>query len=72
MLNDTCGVTMIDFGFAKKFIDIDNKHISKGYVENFQGNILFASADQMRFHSTSRKDDLLSTAYLLLTLLNKQ
>ena len=37
----------------------------------FQGNILFASLNQMEFRQTSRRDDLISLFFLLVYLLNR-
>lgn len=64
-------VFLIDFGFADKFIQENGKHISENdTIEVFLGNLLFASADQMNFYKTSRKDDILSLFYMVIYLLN--
>ena len=65
-------VHLVDFGFADKFISEDTrKHIDeKEQLDMFQGNLMFASLDQMNFYKTSRKDDLLSLFYLMVHLLN--
>ena len=39
-------------------------------MDEFTGNILFASLDQMEFKSTSRRDDFISVIYNLIYLLN--
>ena len=36
----------------------------------FEGNMMFCSENQMRFYKTSRKDDLISFCYMMVTLLN--
>lgn len=62
---------MIDFGFADKYKEDDGTHISPTEtVDTFQGNMLFASVDQLEFKRTTRRDDLISISYLLLFLLN--
>jgi hypothetical protein len=39
-------VTLIDYGFADKFVNDDGSHVSsKECVDTFQGNMLFASTD---------------------------
>ena len=56
-------VTIIDFGFVDKFKDEKNNfaHIERAEkVKMFQGNLLFASVDQMKFFRTSRKDDMIA------------
>lgn len=65
-------VFLIDFGFAQKYVKKDGKqHISdKEVVQVFQGNMVFASARQMAFLMTSRKDDLVSLFYMLIFMLN--
>ena len=65
-------VHLVDFGFADKFIsDHTGKHIDeKEALDMFQGNLMYASLDQMSFYRTSRRDDLLSLFYLIVHLLN--
>ena len=69
-------VTLIDYGFSTSFMNQYNgliHHIKDGQpVSNFEGNIFFASSKQLSFERTSRKDDLISLAYLLIYLLNNQ
>lgn len=50
----------MDFGFSDKFIqDSNGKHIEENETTDmFQGNLLFASVDQMNFRKTSRRDDI--------------
>ena len=61
---------LIDYGFASKFVNKQGNHLSLSGVSTFQGNILFASKNQMDFSLTSRRDDIISIAYILLFLLN--
>ena len=67
-------VFLIDFGFAKKFLKKDGKtHLEESKtVDEFSGNIHFASGRQMNFLETCRKDDLVSLFYLLIFMLNDQ
>jgi hypothetical protein len=61
---------LIDFGFASKYVDREGIHLDKSEIQTFQGNILFASKHQMDFSLTSRRDDLISLAYILMFLIN--
>ena len=58
-------VTLIDFGFAKKF-----EGLREDTEVDFEGNFLFASRSQLEFRATFPKDDLHSLCYLLIYLLN--
>lgn len=59
-------VNLIDFGFATRYLDKKTKlHLEKKEVNTFRGNMVFASLNQLKFHSTSRRDDLISLFYLL-------
>jgi hypothetical protein len=62
---------LVDFGLASKFLDKNGKHIPKGSLSMFKGNMLFASYNQMNFGTTSRKDDLISLYYILIYLLHE-
>lgn len=61
---------LIDFGFAKKYLNKDNGHFEQDEENYFHGNLLFASRDHLQFLRTSRKDDLESLMYLLIYFLN--
>ena len=63
-------VVLIDYGYAARFEDKNGKHITQHEIEDFRGNILFASVSQLEFQSNSRKSDLLSICYLLIFMLN--
>ena len=39
--------------------------------ETFHGNVVFSSLNQLKFHATSRRDDLISLFYLLIYLLKQ-
>ena len=70
--NDKQHVVLIDFGFAEKYIDKNDIHISDIELkDSFRGNILFSSLEQMQFKTTSRKDDLVSLCYMIMYLLNE-
>ena len=62
-------VHLIDFGCADKFIDETTKeHIKEGELKNdFKGNILYASINQMDFIRTSPRDDIESVFYLIMS-----
>ena len=70
--NEKAIVSLIDFGYAKKYKK-GKKHIdSRTLLDRFQGNMLFGSYNQLKFHPTSRQDDLQSLLYLLFFLFNGQ
>lgn len=68
---DDLRVMLIDFGLATNYLDEDGKHCRKEYVENFKGNLLFASLSTLQFYRPSRKDDFISLCYLMIFLFNK-
>jgi len=69
--DDSLHVILVDFGFANFYVDKDGNHIDQSEtVETFQGNLLFASLEQLNFCKTSRRDDMISLGYLLMYLLN--
>jgi len=65
-------VVLIDYGFASSYLQKDKKtHISpSSTTEVFRGNIFFASLNQLKFGTTSRKDDLISMFYFMIYTLN--
>jgi serine/threonine protein kinase len=69
--NECVQVTLIDFGYAKKYFNEENNHIEHDTsVDQFEGNFLFGSLNQLRFKATSRKDDLYSLMYLMFYMFN--
>ena len=66
------GLFLIDFGFCSQFKDQSTGKLHAcHYLKKFRGNLRYASADQLDFKSTSRKDDLVSLCYMLVYLANK-
>ena len=63
-------IHLIDFGFADSYIK-NGAHIKCKDTNNFKGNVLFSSTNQMRFKKTSRRDDLESLVYLLISLIKE-
>lgn len=63
-------IMLIDFGLASTFINQEGKHKRKKKLSYFAGNMMFASLNQMKFNRTSRRDDMIALAYLILYLLN--
>lgn len=59
-------VKLIGFDFVDKFSEGQETQ----YVEVFRGNFMLASVNQLEFKKTSRKDDLISLAYLLIYMVN--
>ena len=60
---------MIDFGLASKYM-VDGVHIKSEKINQFGGNPLFCSPNQLDFKATSRRDDMISLCYLLIYLFN--
>ena len=72
MLNGS-ELTLIDFGLCDRFITATGKHHSeKEEVQEFKGNLTFATPRQLQFKKSSRKDDLMSLGYMLVYMLNQQ
>lgn len=63
---------MIDFGFATSYVQEDGKtHIKKHHVDYFRGNMVFSSLNQLKFHTTSRLDDIIAVFYIMVYLLKR-
>ena len=54
--------------FCSDYLDTWGNHIQPGTVTAFKGNIAFSSVYAMGFLTPSRRDDLISLAYLLIYL----
>ena len=66
---DQYSITLTDFGFATRYVDPASwEHISKEKIDTFRGNLPMASLNQLKFHNTSRRDDLISLFHLLVFL----
>ena len=63
-------IRMIDFGLAQKYITDSGKHIQAKKERFFQGNLIFASQHCFNLLTHSRRDDLISLAYLMLYLID--
>lgn len=68
--DDPSIVYIIDFGLTCKYLDQNQKHIEKEYIEKFTGNYLFASLNSCRGNNKSRRDDIQSIIYVMVYLLN--
>ena len=69
---DSLNINIIDFGFATPYIDLKSKvHLDKIQLDIFRGNMEFSSLNQMKFFSTSRRDDLIQLFYLLIYILKR-
>ncbi len=66
----TLNSVLIDFGYVSKYMNEYNEHIPQEVVAKFQGNLMFASLDQLNFIRPSRRSDLHSLCYLLIFMLN--
>ncbi len=71
MIDDNFNVTLIDLSYTKKFMTSNGAHTKYQAVDIFEGNIMYSSIFAMNYRNTSRRDDLISVAYILYILLNK-
>jgi casein kinase I family protein HRR25 len=67
---DGTDVYIIDFGLCKKYIDNDNKHIEMKTGKTIIGTPNFVSVNVHNGVEPSRRDDLISVAYIILYLIN--
>ena len=59
-------IVLIDFGIALAWEKPDDfQHVGWEKIDEFRGNCLFASHNSFRGYTLSRRDDLISLAYLL-------
>jgi casein kinase 1 len=57
---------MIDFGLAKKFVDSNNNHIVERDNRSIVGTMRYISSNVQNGVEASRRDDLISLAYMLI------
>jgi casein kinase I family protein HRR25 len=66
-------IYIIDFGFARTFIDNDTKvHIPMSKLSNLIGSLTYASINAHNYIELSRRDDLESLVYMLIYFVRKQ
>eukprot|EP00347_Sterkiella_histriomuscorum_P003505 403364043 len=61
-------LNLLDFSVSKKYIDDKGFHLENFEIDEFNGNITYASLYQMQKQGPSRRDDLVSILYLLIYL----
>lgn len=66
--NDIISITLLDFGFAKKYTDINGIHKSPNKSPKTHGNIYLASINSLTGNAISRRDDIISLSYFLFDL----
>jgi serine/threonine protein kinase len=66
--NDTNKLFLSDFGFAKRY-DYDGTHIEEKQINKIIGSINFVSLNVHNLIEPSRRDDLESCVYVILTML---
>lgn len=66
--NKTNIIHLIDFGFTKRY-DYDGNHIEEKYINNIIGSPNFVSLNVHNLVEPSRRDDLESCIYIILTML---
>jgi serine/threonine protein kinase len=67
---DGSDIYIIDFGLCRKYIDNDNKHIEIKTGKTIIGTPNFVSLNVHNGIEPSRRDDLISVAYIILYLIN--
>ena len=60
---------LCDFGISKKYWT-NSGHVEEKYLGKFAGTKRFASVNSIKGNQQSRKDDLISIAYVLINFLN--
>jgi serine/threonine protein kinase len=63
-------IYIIDFGLCRKYIDNDNEHIKMKSGKTIIGTPNFVSVNMHNGIEPSRRDDLISVAYIILYLIN--
>jgi casein kinase 1 alpha len=69
LINDEGLVRLIDFGLSSEWKDSDGNHIERTKVNYFKGTSVYASLNAIQLYQVSRRDDLESLGYVLITLL---
>jgi len=67
---DGTDIYIIDFGLCKKYMDNDNNHIEMKNGKTIIGTPNFVSVNVHNGIEPSRRDDLISVAYIILCLVN--
>ena len=66
--DDLNKIFLIDFGFTKRYIDDNNKHIPETKTNNIIGSLNFVSLNVHNNIQPSRRDDLESCVYIMMYL----
>jgi serine/threonine protein kinase len=66
--NDNNKLFLIDLGFSKRY-DYHGKHIEKKNIKNIIGTLNFVSLNIHNYIEPSRRDDIESCIYIILTML---
>lgn len=69
-LPDSSIIYLVDFGISKSYLNESVEHLPQAFNVPFSGNILFASKYAFMNLEQSRRDDLISLAYLLAFFVN--
>jgi serine/threonine protein kinase len=63
---------LIDYGLSQSWRQTNNEHVRQKNIGFFSGNYQFASHNAFRHVTQSRRDDMISLAYLMYHLLTKE
>lgn len=62
---------LIDYGISQKYQDLNGDHIKETHNGRFFGSLWFTSQHVMEMKPRTRRDDLISLAYLMLFLMEE-
>jgi serine/threonine protein kinase len=68
--HDSTDIYIIDFGLCKRYIDNEDRHIKMRTQRDLVGTPNFVSINVHNGIEPSRRDDLISVAYVILHLIN--
>jgi serine/threonine protein kinase len=64
--NNINNIYLIDFGFCKTYLDVNNNHMRQKELSNMIGSRNYASIMSHKYIELSRRDDLESLSYMLM------
>lgn len=71
-LFDNLNVNLVDMSFVTFYMDQKGQfHVGKKTLDIYRGSMFFSGLNQLKFQTTSRRDDLISLFYLLIYLFDE-
>jgi serine/threonine protein kinase len=65
-------VILIDFGVSRNYVDNIGEHLEQAQTNILTGNLIYSSHNAFKYETLSRRDDLISLAYLLVFFFNSK